>query len=74
MSEFLTVAIVARQLSVSRKRVYQLVQSGKLESMRPSPRRIRISRLSLEQFVCEQVRKEKMELGLDLPAVPKRRH
>ena len=73
MSELLTVALVAKRLSVSRKRVYQLIQAGRLESLRTSPRAIRITRDSVDHFIQEGIRHEKMELGLDLPAGGPRR-
>ncbi len=72
MSELVTVTIAARRLSLSKKRIYQLIQSGRLDSLRPSPRSIRITKDSLERFVTEGVRNEKRELGLDMGPLPRR--
>lgn len=66
MNDLLPVSTVAKRLCVSRKRVYQLIQSGRLDSLRPSPRSIRITRESLERFIDEGIRHQKMELGLDI--------
>ena len=73
MSELVTVAFVAKRLSVSRKRIYQLIQAGHLESLRTSPRAIRITRESVDRFIQNGIRREKMELGLDIPAGGSRR-
>ncbi len=72
MSDLVTVSTAARRLSVSKKRVYQLIQAGHLDSLRPSPRSIRITRDSVDRFITDGVRNEKRELGLDLEPLPKR--
>jgi excisionase family DNA binding protein len=71
MSDLVTVHTAARRLSVSNKRIYQLIQSGRLDSLRLSPRALRITRESVERFIAEGVKKEKAELGLDLGPLPK---
>jgi len=73
MSELVTVAFVAKRLSVSRKRIYQLIQAGQLESLRTSPRAIRITRESVDRFIQNGIKREKMELGLDIPPGGSRR-
>ncbi len=72
MNDLMTVTTAARRLSLSKKRVYQLIQSGRLDSLRTSPRSIRITRESLERFISEGVKNEKQELGLDLGPLPRR--
>ncbi len=72
MSDLVTVTIAARRLSLSKKRIYQLIQTGRLDSLRPSPRSIRITKDSLDKFITEGVRTEKRELGLDLGPLPRR--
>lgn len=70
-SELLDVSAVARKLSVSKKRVYQLIQEGKLDSLRMSPRSIRVTRESLDGFIADGIKKEKADLGLDfVPFTP----
>ncbi len=73
MNDLTTVTMVAKQLSVSNKRVYQLINAGRLDSLRVSPRAIRITRSSVERFIKEQVTEEKRELGLDMGDLPQRR-
>lgn len=68
MTHLMTVKQVSTELGVSRKRVYQMIQEGKLVSLRLAPRLLRITRESLEQFVTGAIEQEKAELGLDLPA------
>lgn len=72
MNNLMTVTTAARHLSVSKKRVYQLIQEGRLDSLRPSPRTIRITKESLERFITEGIRNEKRELGLDMGPLPRR--
>jgi len=73
VSEMMTVASVARALAVSKKRVYQLIATGRLESLRPSLRTIRIPRSSVERFVQERLEEQRRELGLDLPPAKAKR-
>jgi len=65
MSELWSVARVAKYLDVSKKRVYQLIQMGRLESLKLSPRNTRITRESVERLVEEGKRRRRDELGLD---------
>ncbi len=65
MSELWSVARVAKFLDVSKKRVYQLIQQGRLESLKLSPRNTRITRESVERFIAEAKRRQHDELGLD---------
>ena len=69
MSELFPVARVAAALGCSRKRVYQLIEMGRLESLRLGPRGLRVPRRSLEDYVARQMERQKRELGLDLPAM-----
>ncbi|MGI8907454.1 MAG: helix-turn-helix domain-containing protein [Candidatus Sumerlaeaceae bacterium] len=73
MTELMTVSNVARVLALSTKRVYQLIASGKLDSLRTSPRTIRITRHSLEKYIEEQLERERRELGLDIQPSSRRR-
>jgi excisionase family DNA binding protein len=64
MTELFRVSKVARWLDVTKKRVYHLIQEGKLEAVRLGPRQMRISRDSLEAYM-QRLRKERqLELGL----------
>lgn len=67
--ELLSVTRVAKALGLSTKRVYKLVESGRLESLRPTPRTIRITRSSLEAFVQQKIAQQRAELCLDLPPI-----
>lgn len=72
MSDLVSVTTAARRLSLSKKRIYQLIQTGRLDSLRPSPRTIRITKDSVDRFIADGVRNEKRELGLDMGPLPKR--
>lgn len=74
MVDLMTVNTAARRLCLSKKRVYQLIQAGQLDSLRTSPRSIRITRESVDRFITEGVQKEKREMGLDLGPLPRRIH
>lgn len=63
--ELMTVDQVARRLAVSKKRVYQLVNCGRLDSLKLSPRSTRITRASVEAFVEQRLRQQRRDLGLD---------
>ena len=56
--EYMRVTRVARLLDVSKKRVYQLVQEGKLEVIRLGPRQMRVLKGSLEQYIGGLIREE----------------
>lgn len=72
MEELWRVYRVAKLLDVSKKRIYQMVQEGKLDAVRLGPRSMRITRESIDRFVDTARRKNREELGLDLN-VPKQR-
>jgi len=55
---------VAKLLDISKKRVYQMVQEGKLDAVRLGPRSMRITRSSIDQFVEKGARLNREELGL----------
>jgi hypothetical protein len=74
MSELWTVARVARHLDVSKKRVYQLIHLGCVDSLRLSPRAIRITRVSVERYLERQLAHQRAELGLDVAVSAERRH
>ena len=56
---------VAKELDVSKKRVYQMVQEGKIEAVRLGPRSMRITRESIDTFVANGRKKNREDLGLD---------
>ena len=66
MSELWTVARVARHLDVSKKRVYQLIQAGRIESLKLSPRTTRVTRESVERYLENLLKRQHEELGLDI--------
>jgi excisionase family DNA binding protein len=74
MTELMTVPRAAKLLAITKKRVYQLIASGRLEALRTSPRGIRVTCSSVEDFIRKQVERERRELGLDIAPVLKRRH
>ncbi|HBF33015.1 TPA: hypothetical protein DDW35_00490 [Candidatus Sumerlaeota bacterium] len=51
---------VAQNLDVSRKRVYQMVQEGKLTAQRLGPREMRIVESSLTAFISQRNEKQMM--------------
>jgi excisionase family DNA binding protein len=61
-AEYWRVDRVARHLDVSRKRVYQLVQEGRLVSVRLGPRQMRINRASLDAYLAELERRAAEDL------------
>ena len=71
MTELLRVSRVAKWLDVTKKRVYHLIQEGKLEAVRLGPRQMRIPRDSLEAYMQHLRKERQQELGLceeeDLP-------
>lgn len=64
--ELWTVAKVAQMLSIGRKRVYQMIREGKLDSVKFTIRSMRVTRASVTAFIEEARRRQKEELGLDL--------
>ena len=65
--ELLRVAVVARLLGVSTKRVYQLLEVGRLQSLRFGPRTLRIPKSSVEKLILDRLNAERSERGHDLP-------
>lgn len=63
----LRVPRVAKLLDVSRKRVYQLIQEGRLEAVRLGPRQTRILRDSLDAYIEELRRRERIARGDEIP-------
>ena len=55
---------VAKLLDVSKKRIYQMVQEGKLDAVRLGPRSMRITRDSIDRFVEQGRLTNREELGL----------
>jgi len=64
-TELLRVSMVAEWIGVSKKRVYALVQEGKLDAVRFGPRQTRIPRESVEALVERLTRQHRETLGLD---------
>ncbi|GEM_PF-4314105 len=60
LTECLRVDRVAQVLDVSKKRIYQLVQEGRLEVIRLGPRQMRILKGSLEAYI-ERLKREEAE-------------
>ena len=58
MLECWRVPRVAKLLDVSKKRVYQLVQEGRLEAIRLGPRQMRILKGSVERYIGRLMREE----------------
>ncbi|KPL08201.1 hypothetical protein AMJ85_08635 [candidate division BRC1 bacterium SM23_51] len=65
MEQLLRVPRVAKLLDVSKKRVYNLIQEGKLEAVNLGIRQTRITRESLEAYVERLRRHRRVELGLE---------
>ena len=57
MTDLLHIRRVAKILDVSRKRVYAMIQEGKLEAIKLGPRLTRVPRSSLEDFLERARRK-----------------
>lgn len=56
---------VAKELDVSKKRIYQMVNEGKLDAVRLGPRSMRITRDSIDAFIAGGRKQNREELGLD---------
>jgi len=70
MGELWRVYRVAKLLDVSKKRVYQMVQEGKIDAVRLGPRSMRITRESIDHFVTTGRKKNREEIGvLDKPEI-----
>jgi excisionase family DNA binding protein len=70
VSELWTVSRVAKFLDVSKKRVYQLIQQGRVESLKLSQRSTRVTRASVETLVTKAKERQRDELGLDFLPPP----
>lgn len=56
---------VAHFLSVSRKRVYQLIEQGQLPAVRLGPRQLRVRRAAVDAFVASREYDPGEALALD---------
>ena len=68
--QMLRVPRVAKMLDVSKKRIYQLIQEGRLEAIHVGPRQTRVLIASLEAFIEELKRRERVARGEELPGPP----
>jgi len=57
--EYWRVERVARYLDISKKRVYQLVQEGRLKAVRLGPRQMRVMRRSLDEYLRDLLADER---------------
>ena len=64
MAELWRVYRVAKLLDVSKKRIYQMVQEGKIDAVRLGPRSMRITRESIDQFISRGRKENRANLGL----------
>ena len=64
MQDLMRVYRVAKLLDVSKKRIYQMVQEGKLDAVRLGPRSMRIPRESIDHFIETGRKKNREEIGL----------
>ena len=65
MEQLIRVPRVAKLLDVSKKRIYNLIQEGKLEAVNLGIRQTRITRESLEVYVERLRKRRRVELGLE---------
>lgn len=72
MQELWPVARVAKYLGVSKRRIYNLIETGRLESLKLSPKGTRVPRASIEAYVEQLKERRRVDLGLDLPRVTRR--
>lgn len=63
MHECLRIARVAQVLDVSRKRIYQLIEEGRLDVIRVGPRQTRVLKRSLDEFVNRLLKERADERG-----------
>lgn len=73
MSDLWPVLRVAQHLGVSKKRVYQLIESGQLESVKLSAHGLRVLRPSVDAYIEGLKVRRVSELGLDMPKPQGRR-
>jgi len=64
--ELITVGDAASLLGISTKRIYQLIETGRLETLKLGPRTTRITRASLDAFLAERIRAERRDRGIDI--------
>lgn len=64
-NEYMQVSAVAAWLGVSKKRVYAMIQEGKLTALRYGPRQTRVARSSVETFLVKARRLHEETLELD---------
>jgi excisionase family DNA binding protein len=72
MPELWRVWRVAKLLDISKKRVYQMVQEGKIEAVRLGPRSMRITKDSVDLFISNGREENRVNLGIDLAVDAKR--
>lgn len=65
VEQLIRVPRVAKLLDVSKKRIYNLIQEGKLEAINLGVRQTRITRESLESYVERLRKRRRVELGLE---------
>jgi len=65
MEQLFRVPTVAKLLDVSKKRIYNLIQEGKLEAINLGIRQTRVTRESLEAYVQRLRKRRRVELGLE---------
>jgi excisionase family DNA binding protein len=65
MTELLRVVRAAKLLDVTRKRIYNLIDEGKLEAVKLGPRQTRIVRESLEAYIARLRKRRRIERGLE---------
>lgn len=65
-NEFLQVASVAEWLGLTKKRVYALIQEGRLEALRFGPHQTRIPRQSVEALIARLAREHAAPRDLDV--------
>jgi len=71
--ELVRVYRVAKLLDVTTKRIYQMVQEGRLNAVRLGPRGMRITRSSIEQFIETDTKRNREQLVLPETGVRPRR-
>ena len=65
MEQLLRVPSVAKLLDVSKKRIYNLIQEGKLEAVNLGIRQTRITRESLQSYIERLRKRRRVERGLE---------
>ncbi len=65
-SEWLQVAVVAKMLNVTKKRVYQMIEERKLKAIRLGPRIMRVKRESVLNLIARLEALHEETLGLEV--------